>query len=87
MCLRACGKVVHSRWGKPGNRVKAWASAKPAVIRRRQRVTAGGWITAREQAASRGVRNPYEGNTLKGGPRNGSDTKQGRKVQVLLGNH
>jgi hypothetical protein len=49
MCLRACGKVVHSRWGKPGNRVKAWASAKPAVIRRKQCVTAGGWITTRER--------------------------------------
>jgi len=34
--------------GMSGNRVKAWKSAKPVVIRQKRCATASGWITAGE---------------------------------------
>jgi hypothetical protein len=75
-------KGVHSRLGDPGICAWAWLSVKESVIRRRQYGAAGGWITAREHVAPRGVRDSRKGKALEGDPRNGYGTKQGRGVWV-----
>jgi hypothetical protein len=45
-------------------------------------VLAHRWMTARELAAPRGVRDSCEGKTLKGKPTNGCGTKQGRGARA-----
>jgi hypothetical protein len=63
-------------------RREAWASAKPVVIRApvvRARLLVD---DCKGAVALRGVRNFREGKALKGDPRNGCGTKQGREARV-----